>query len=215
MTLQNASLSKNTTGLWLNRERLFFCCIICFLVGCVGWLFVRTRGFTPMIDEVAIERMEDLQTGGGFTGAGGNGSELTGAKFNGEEVASADLLPEEVVELQVTALQAARLSPDELKVCFALAAPSNREITGPFENFAQMVSTSPYDRLINAASWQIGSTIVEGDFAAALVTTIDGDGKPDAFRFVLEKQKEEPYTNCWMTIGVQYVEVASFNSVPE
>lgn len=138
---------------------------------------------------------------------------LTSIEENLPHVANPNLLPEEVVERQITALQASNATPDELKICYALAAPSNRQVTGPYENFAAMVSQSPYDRLITATTWQMGSTTIEGDFAATLVTTMNPDGAPAAFRFVMEKQAEEPYSNCWMTIAVQYVELASLNSL--
>lgn len=183
-------------GLW--RERLVFCCTILFLAGCLFWMVFRERSKllvdgTPEVHQV--DQASETQ------------------QYNGIEVADYKLLPEEVVRLQVEALQAARVSPSQLEVCFALAAPSNRKVTGPFKKFAMMVSQSPYDRLITATSWQMGSTIVEGDYAAALVTTMDSSDAPAAFRFVLEKQKDEPYTNCWMTIAVQFVEVASVDTL--
>lgn len=168
------------------------------MAGCFIWLCVRetASNASGQLEEVTREVAEH---------------------FEDPHVASPSLSPIEVVRMQVESLRATRHDPSALRVCYGLAAPSNREQTGPFEKFAQMVAESPYDALGAAESWQVGGATLEGDFAAALVTTIAADGTPNAFRFVLEKQSIDPFEDCWMTVAVQFVRVspeASVSSTP-
>lgn len=136
------------------------------------------------------------------------------------DVASPSFSPEKVVDIQIQAMRAAVESPERIRDCFALASPSNREMTGPIDRFASMVMTGPYSSLAKAPDFQVGSAVLEGDYAAVLVTTMPEPGVPNAFRFVLEKQQLPPYKDCWMTVAVEYVEVASgfadlSNTVPK
>jgi len=113
-----------------------------------------------------------------------------------------ELTPEQVVSKQVESMRASWLDHDRLRECYSFAAPSNRAVTGPFERFANLVRSSPYDNLGTCQAYQVGKAVVEGNSAAVLVSLHTSDDQSLAFRFLLSKQSEAPYEDCWMTEGV-------------
>lgn len=117
-------------------------------------------------------------------------------------IPKAEYTPEQVVDKQIASLQAAMLDNERLIECYSFAAPSNRAFTGPFENFSALVRAYPYDELGKCAAYQVGTAVIDGDAAAVLVTLLTDTDKSLAFRFVLGKQKQDPYAGCWMTEGV-------------
>lgn len=171
----------------MNIERVIYICVVCFLLGVISWLVVR--GGTVEPNSVA-----------GIVVSPGQEDPFFG-------IATPDLTPQDVVAIQVRSIRAAVDNQERIYECFALASPSNREMTGPVERFREMVMTAPYSRLAFAPEWQVGTAEVEGDFAAVLVTANSDENSPSAFRFVLEKQSLPPYENCWMTVAVDFVEV--------
>ncbi|MCC6509139.1 MAG: hypothetical protein IT423_08535 [Pirellulaceae bacterium] len=100
-----------------------------------------------------------------------------------------------------------------LKVCYSLASPENRHFTGPFARFAQMLMTPPYDSIATSAEWQLGTTAIESDFAAVLVSTISSDGNLRTFRFILQRHSDSPYEGCWLTEAVQVLEQVQVSGV--
>lgn len=117
-------------------------------------------------------------------------------------IPKAEFTPQQVVDKQMASLQAAMLDNEQLIECYSFAAPSNRATTGPFENFSALVRTYPYIELGRCADYQVGTAVIEGDAAAVLVTLLTDRDESLAFRFVLGKQTQAPYTGCWMTEGV-------------
>lgn len=120
-------------------------------------------------------------------------------------IANPDMTPEEVVEMQVTALRGFDLDPGNLVVCYSLASPSNRAMTGPLSRFAGLVTGPPYDSLISADSYQIGQAIILQGYASVLVTVLGDSDQMFAYRFYLAKQLEAPVRDCWMTDGVEHI----------
>lgn len=127
-------------------------------------------------------------------------------KYVDVNIPSIHFSPAEVVTLQVQSIRDAVADPLRLTVCYSLASPKNRTFTGPFENFAQMVMMPPYDRLTTCQDWQVGSPIIEENYAAVLVSTVSKDADAAAFRFILRQQDEAPYSGCWLTESVQVLE---------
>ncbi len=119
-----------------------------------------------------------------------------------ESIPNAALTPEQVVAKQMESLRAAMKDNDRLIDCYSLAAPSNRLATGPFENFSGLVRTEPYIALGLCLEYQVGAAVIDGDVAAVLVSLLTQRDQSMAFRFVLVKQNEVPYVDCWMTEGV-------------
>lgn len=118
-------------------------------------------------------------------------------------LASPQLTPDDVVQRQMEALQASAEDPDQFEACYSLAAPSNRALTGPIENFRRMIDTPAYRAMIYAPTWQVGIPVIENDLAIVVVSVLDESNSPFAYRFLLQRQREEPYVDCWMTLAVQ------------
>ena len=111
---------------------------------------------------------------------------------------SPDLSPEDVVKIQMEALQRAAHSPQAFADCYAFASLANRRVFGRLEQFKSMLERS-YSSLIGHRSVLIGRARIEGDFAYVLVTGIDSENGGMSFEFLLSKQQQSPFQNCWMT----------------
>lgn len=121
-------------------------------------------------------------------------------------VATKDATPEQVVTRQLNSLHDSLTDPSQLKICYSLASPDNRRLTGPFKRFAAMVMQPPYDQLARCTTWQVGSAEIEADYAAVLVSTLNNHEQPQAFRFLLRLHGREPYEGCWLTDAVQVLQ---------
>jgi hypothetical protein len=112
------------------------------------------------------------------------------------------LPPEEVVRLQLTGLSNAKTDGAGILQCFCLASPGNRIVTGPLERFGQMVRSEPYQCMAHPRAVLIGRPEHGDDVARLLVTIVDQRHNVRAFAFILSKQKEKPFKDCWMTEAV-------------
>lgn len=118
-----------------------------------------------------------------------------------------ELTPREVVEIQLDSWRASAEDPDALIAAYSMASPQNRQQTGPFQRFASMVSSEPFNALPEGDQWLIGEEHIEDNFATVLVSLTRQD-EILAFRFYLRKQEEPPYTDCWMTDTVEPQQLA-------
>ena len=115
-----------------------------------------------------------------------------------------DLSPEQVVQYQVTALQ----QNDDQKLdagierVFRFASPSNRQATGPLEHFTQVLKGPAYSPMLNNRSSSIVGSVVKDNQATVVVKIVAISGANVTYIFVLSKQVEGDYKNCWMTDGV-------------
>jgi hypothetical protein len=115
-----------------------------------------------------------------------------------------ELSPERVVQYQADALQ----HNDEPKVdagierAFRFASPSNKQMTGPLEKFVQIVKSPAYSAMLNSVSSSIVGSEVKDDQARFTVHFVAADGRQVTYIFVLSKQNEGEFNNCWMTDGV-------------
>lgn len=170
------------------RQRQFAWLAASFSIGVSSWLIISVllQGFSvgdqnrENVDEVDFEKEVD------------------------KTVPQPTLAPEDVVNLQVHSIRDAVQDISRLKVCYSLASPGNRSSTGPFSRFAVLVMKPPYDRLALCSDWQLGSTFVDRNLAAVLVTTISAQGEVSGFRFVLQRQ-DFPQPDCWLTESVQFI----------
>ncbi|MEO8268488.1 MAG: hypothetical protein ABI557_02135, partial [Aureliella sp.] len=127
------------------------------------------------------------------------------------------LTPEDVVREQVESLRGGVANSEALMTCFSFASPSNRELTGPFQRFAKLVNAEPYRQIGVCREYQIGRAMFEGSAAHVLVSILSDDGQGLAFEFLLSKQSNSPYRDCWMTDGVvplPSLKMATPRSVP-
>jgi len=134
--------------------------------------------------------------------AGLGPDDLMGVDVSRVVFPSPSLAPEEVVRLQLAGLGDAKPDGVGILQCFCLASPGNRVVTGPLERFGQMVRSEPYQCMTRPRAVLIGRAQHGDDVARLLVTIIDEQHRVRAFAFVLSKQKEKPFENCWMTEAV-------------
>jgi hypothetical protein len=118
------------------------------------------------------------------------------------------LSPEQVVQYQTEALQ----HNDEPKTdagierAFRFASPSNKQMTGPLEKFIRIVKSPIYSPMLNSVSSSIVGSDVKDDQARFAVHFVAADGRQVTYIFVLSKQNEGEFNNCWMTDGVAPLE---------
>jgi Domain of unknown function (DUF4864) len=119
-----------------------------------------------------------------------------------------ELSPEEVVRYQAEALQhndEPRLDAG-IERAFRFASPSNKQMTGPLEKFIRIVKSPPYSPMLNSVSSSIVGSEVKDDQARIAVHFVAADGRRATYIFVLSKQNEGEFNNCWMTDGVAPLE---------
>ena len=110
----------------------------------------------------------------------------------------------EVVTIVLNALQHNDdPSPDAgIATTFEFASPANREETGPLPRFALMIKNTPYKVMLGFRSAKKGRLEIDGDHAKQRVVIVGRDGSQATYIFLLSKQADGPYANCWMTDGV-------------
>jgi len=115
-----------------------------------------------------------------------------------------EITPEQVVQFQVTALQHNDDPQTDAGIerAFRFASPSNKTATGPLEKFAQIVKSPAYSPMLNNVSSSIVGSDVKGDKAKVAVKVFGATGRPVTYIFVLSKQSEGEFSNCWMTDAV-------------
>jgi hypothetical protein len=115
-----------------------------------------------------------------------------------------ELSPQEVVRYQVAALQQNDdpKSDAGIERAFRFASPSNKQVTGPLENFVQILKSPAYSSLLYSRSSSIVGSEVSGDQAKVAVKVVAADGRELTYVFVLSKQNEGDFNNCWMTDAV-------------
>jgi Domain of unknown function (DUF4864) len=119
-----------------------------------------------------------------------------------------ELSPEQVVQYQVDALQHndEPKSDAGIERAFRFASPSNKQMTGPLEKFIRIVKSPAYSSMLNCVSSSIVGSEVKDDQARFAVHFVAADGRQVTYIFVLSKQNEGEFNNCWMTDGVAPLE---------
>src|SRR5215469_8645834 len=114
------------------------------------------------------------------------------------------LSPKEVVEFQLAALRANDIPTADAGIerTFRFASPANKVATGPLEHFTVMVHGSQYSSLINAVEGSVTKVVTQDNKAQVLARIVTAGGSEVYYVFILSKQAEGDYLNCWMTDGV-------------
>ena len=114
------------------------------------------------------------------------------------------LSPQEVVEFQLAALRANDLPTADAGIerTFRFASPANKAATGPLEHFTVMVHGSQYSSLINAVEGSVTKAVIQDNKAQILVRVVSASDSEVYYVFMLSKQTDGDYINCWMTDGV-------------
>ena len=128
--------------------------------------------------------------------------DLAGLDLSEVVFPSPALTPDAVVRLQIKGLSDAKRDGVGILQCFCLASPANRSITGPLKRFGQMVRTEPYNSMSAPRALLIGRPTFDNQVARLLVTVVDEENNVRVFAFVLSRQDEAPFRDCWMTDAV-------------
>ena len=124
------------------------------------------------------------------------------APQSGSARPSPELKPTEVVRIQVEALRKNGYTNDGIELTYRFASPDNKRYTGPLDRFIDMVRSAPYDRLLNHRRAEYSPIAISGNQAQQLVVIIDADGNETGYVWVLSRQAEGEYKECWMTDAV-------------
>jgi hypothetical protein len=115
-----------------------------------------------------------------------------------------NLSPQQVVEFQLDALR----HNDEpttdagIERSFRFASPSNRLVTGPLSHFSEIVHSAAYSALLGSQGSEVRGVIMQGDEAKVYVTVTSANGSQLNFLFMLSRQGQGNYRDCWMTDSV-------------
>lgn len=110
--------------------------------------------------------------------------------------------PSDVVRIQVEALRTNNLKNEGIELTFNFASPANRRVTGPLPRFIEMLRSAPYDRLLNHLNASYSQAVVSDNRAHQLVTITDMVGEEITYQWVLTRQTEGEFKDCWMTNAV-------------
>lgn len=124
------------------------------------------------------------------------------ASLLGEMKPNPRLTAADVVQIQMRALQ--QNGPDDagIHTTYRFASPENRQVTGPYERFAQMIKAAPYDAMLNSVSLSFGEIRIDQAQAMQEVRVVTFDGKEVVYVFLVRRQVQPPYKDCWMTDAV-------------
>jgi hypothetical protein len=137
-----------------------------------------------------------------FRAGGLSASDLKNVDLSEVVLPHAHLSPAEVVRLQLAGLAHENADGVGILQCYAFASPANRAVTGPLDRFGRMVRQQPYDCMARPRALLVGRPEHDKRVARVLVTVMGADSQVHAFTFVLGRQQEAPFANCWMTEAV-------------
>ena len=122
------------------------------------------------------------------------------------------IAPSEVVAIQLMGLKNNDLVETDfgIRQTWSFAHPKNREFTGPFPRFAQMLKGPGYSVLLNHKSHEIrkgagaskgktGNNEIRRQFDVLMETA---KGEILYFSWVVQKVATGQFKDCWMTISV-------------
>jgi hypothetical protein len=183
--------TTRTIALMFNRvvhflRPTFFALIVFAIVVGVANLVWLTRGDPPQLLSV-----------GGLSA-----SELRKLDLSRVLLPKASIPPEEVVRLQLAGLSDPKSDGVGVLQCYAFASPANRAITGPLDRFGKMVRQGAFQCMASPQVVLVGRPQKTDRIARVLVTLVDDEDRLHAFTFVLGRQQQSPFKDCWMTEAV-------------
>jgi len=111
-----------------------------------------------------------------------------------------------VVHIQVSALRNNDPVTDEgINTTWQFAAPSNREVTGPYSNFVELMKEN-FRPLLDAETVSYGPLFRGNATASRDVTVATADGSRHSYRWIVERQSGGRYDGCWMTVSVRPID---------
>jgi hypothetical protein len=123
------------------------------------------------------------------------------------------LTPQQVVAIQLEAFRNNDEEDRGIEVAFRFASPENRAITGPVPRFAGMMRGGAYRIMLEYDSVLYAPLVRDGDVAVQRVALTMG-GVTIVYDFVLRRQSAGVYVDCWMTEGVQVIQLPRERETP-
>ena len=146
-----------------------------------------------------------------------NESSLTRKIVAQDVIGEADLIPQPkftpdiVVRLQLDAL-ANNDRPYQnagIEIAFRFASPANKQTTGPLNRFIRLVHNPIYNPMIDHQTARLGELVEREGQAFLPVYLTASDGNRVGYIFVLSKQVDGAYDQCWMTDAVMRFKITS------
>ncbi len=75
-------------------------------------------------------------------------------------------------------------------------------MTGPLTHFSEIVHSAAYSPLLKSQASEVRGVVVHADQARVYVTVTTANGAKLNFLFMLSRQGEGDYHDCWMTDSV-------------
>mgnify|MGYP001024303656 CR=1 FL=1 len=113
------------------------------------------------------------------------------------------LSPAEVVTIQLQALRSNDESDKGIEIAFRFASPRNRRFTGPVSKFASLFESETFSPMLDPADTEFLRPRKSATVVIQPVRLIARDGRVLIYLFLLSKQNQDPYRDCWMVEGVQ------------
>jgi hypothetical protein len=86
-------------------------------------------------------------------------------------------------------------------VVWRFASPGNQSQTGPLPRFTRMIREG-YGEMLDHRSAKLAAVVIQDRQALQGVDLIDRSGISHRYIFILSRQTEPPYRDCWMTDAV-------------
>ena len=110
--------------------------------------------------------------------------------------------PIQVVKIQLRGLK----TNDEpykdvgIEQTWEFAPPKNKNVTGPLENFKDMLKGDSYSMLLNHIEHKVDQIYASENMASFEVTVLDDKKRYYKFKWIVEKYvKDGPLKGCWLT----------------
>jgi len=115
--------------------------------------------------------------------------------------------PAEVVGIQLDGLQHYNQPTPNAGIwtAYQFASPANRQVTGPYGRFLQIIRSSSNRALLHSREWRIDDVRLAGSQAEVVAVVSDAAGAISRWTFSLSQQESAACKGCWMTDGVQRV----------
>jgi hypothetical protein len=113
--------------------------------------------------------------------------------------------PAEVVSIQLEGLQHYNQPTPNAGIwtAYQFASPANRQVTGPYGRFLQIIRSRSNRALLHSREWRIDHVRPAGPQAQVVAVVSDDSGAISTWTFSLSQQESAACKGCWMTDGVQ------------
>ena len=128
------------------------------------------------------------------------------SETNIDTVAETSIVESDIILTQILAsYQNFSNSPqNSLDIIWNYAHPDNKKITGPKENFRNMLLSEPYNSILDLKEYSFTKTVEtqNNEHYEIKILASNNSYFEVTWVFQLDKCPEDPINNCWLTIAV-------------